>query len=93
MLPRDGPPSTSSADATLGTVVDVVRDGELLVESPDLEEPLGDPPMGEQVVDRRHDVVGEIVDVVGPVASPYFLVAPDGPSSGTRVVGKEVYAP
>lgn len=83
----------SSDDTTLGTVVDVVREGELLVDSPDREVPLEDPSVGEEVVDRRHEVVGEVADVIGPVASPYFLVTPSDPASGNRVVGKEVYAP
>lgn len=83
----------SSDDSTLGTVVDVVREGDLLVDSPERGGSLSELPVGEQVVDRRHEVVGEVADVIGPVASPYFLVTPSDPGSGNRVVGKEVYAP
>jgi rRNA processing protein Gar1 len=83
----------ATSDPTLGTVVDVVRDGSLLVESPPRDGPMQDPPLGEDAVDQRHAVVGTVVDVVGPVHAPYFLLDPDGSNSGTGFVGKEVYAP
>lgn len=83
----------ASGSSTLGTVVDVVQDGTLLVESPERDDPPGDPPLGEEAVDQRHQAVGEVVDVVGPVRAPYFLVEPADPSGASRVVGKELYAP
>jgi len=51
-----------------------------------------DPPaIGATVVDEDLDEVGRVVDVFGPVSSPYVAVSPDG-RDPALLFGEKLYA-
>jgi len=56
----------------VGTVVRTAG-GVAVARSPDDSRPA----IGDAVVDDALDAVGRVVDVFGPVARPYFVVAPE----------------
>lgn len=47
------------------------------------------PEIGETVLDEHLDAVGRVVDVIGPVSSPYLVVKPDG--SPASLLGDRLY--
>ena len=75
----------------VGKVAQVAPRGELLVQAPRMVPP------GTRLVDARRERVGKVVDVIGPVARPYLVVAlPRGrdrgpPPNPLRLLGKELY--
>lgn len=78
---------------SVGTVRDLTHEGSLLVEAPPASDPEGPPARtGSELVDARRNVVGRVVDVIGPVTAPYIVVAPSGGSKVHRLLGKELYA-
>ena len=72
----------------LGTVVNLSARG-LLVKAPRMV------PIGTLVVDARHQPVGKVVDVIGPVAGPYLVLSPPKGNKGGKPPqpGREVYLP
>ena len=53
-------------------------------------------PIGTRLVDVRDQPVGKVVDVIGPVAAPYLVLAPPkGGKGGGKPLqpGREVYLP
>jgi rRNA processing protein Gar1 len=73
------------ARESVGKVVNLTGKG-CLIRAPRLV------PVGTTLVDVRHQPVGRVVDVLGPVAAPYLLVAaPKGARSSW--LDREVYLP
>ena len=71
----------------LGKVVNLSSRG-LLVKAPRMV------PIGTLLVDARHQPVGKVVDVIGPVAAPYLVLSPKGgKGSKPPQPGREVYLP
>jgi len=50
------------------------------------------PELGAEVVDEALDVVGEVVDVFGPVERPYVAVTPEASVHGPALAGAQLYA-
>jgi len=50
------------------------------------------PEVGTELVDERLVVVGEVVDVFGPVEQPYLAVSPPPDRQVATLVGDIVYA-
>lgn len=48
------------------------------------------PQIGKKVIDRKHQKVGAVKDVFGPVKNPYVSVKPDV-GSPEKYVGKTIY--
>ncbi|HVL88276.1 MAG TPA: Gar1/Naf1 family protein [Candidatus Thermoplasmatota archaeon] len=71
----------------VGTVVNVTRQGFLLVRARSSDAP---PRIGATLTDARRNPVGRIIDVIGPVRGPYAVVAPQG--SPTALLGKELHS-
>lgn len=71
----------------LGTVVRYTGNRNLLV----LLESKEIPSIGSEVLGKKLQVVGRVVDILGPVAKPYALVKPsvEGPED---YVGQPLYA-
>lgn len=69
----------------LGTVVNLSARG-LLVKAPRMV------PIGTPLVDARHQPVGKVVDVIGPVAGPYLVVSLKKGGKPPQL-GREVYLP
>ena len=71
----------------LGKVVNLSAKG-LLVKAPRMV------PIGTLLVDARHQPVGKVVDVIGPVAAPYLVLSPKA-AKGAKPPqpGREVYLP
>ncbi|MCI4436359.1 MAG: hypothetical protein JHC33_06055 [Ignisphaera sp.] len=38
------------------------------------------PPLGVEIVDANNEVIGRLVDIIGPVTQPYAIVRPLKPS-------------
>jgi snoRNP protein GAR1 len=51
----------------------------------------GTPRIGAEAVDESLDTVGRVVDVFGPVESPYAAVTPAGTTTVSQVVGQTLY--
>lgn len=51
------------------------------------------PKMGQSVLDSSKRRIGNVVDIFGPVSSPYFLIKPasEVKSELNRLIGIEVY--
>jgi RNA-binding protein len=61
----------------LGSVLHITKSKYIvvkLVKADDL------PPLGAEVVDANNEVVGRLVDIIGPVTQPYAIVRPLKPS-------------
>ena len=69
-----------------GTVVSVAQ-GVLVVRAAD-SDPAG---IGAPVVDDRWTRIGRIVDIFGPVGSPYLVVSMDDDVVSTDVLGEVLY--
>jgi len=50
------------------------------------------PDIGLMVIDESLSTVGRIVDIFGPVASPYAAITPTDSASLTDLVGTTLYA-
>jgi rRNA processing protein Gar1 len=50
------------------------------------------PAVGTDLVDEHLDAVGEVLEVVGPVARPYVVVSPAADRTGASFVGTTCYA-
>jgi len=50
------------------------------------------PELGAEVVDEALDVVGEVVDVFGPVERPYVAVTPEASVHEPSLAGAPLYA-
>lgn len=73
------------AREVLGTVVNLSARG-LLVKAPRMV------PIGTLLVDVRRQPVGKVVDVIGPVASPYLVLSTRKGEKPPQP-GREVYLP
>ncbi len=74
----------------LGTALHVSRSGNIIVKVEQREPP----PLGSRVFDRDMRRLGVVVDIIGPVTSPYVVVKPE--SSEVRLLfepGPVYYAP
>ena len=69
-----------------GHVIDVTPKG-VLVKAPTMV------PIGTHLVDSRNQPAGRVVDVLGPVASPYLLVNPGKGSKPQRLLRQDVFVP
>ncbi len=52
------------------------------------------PKLGQTVVDSSERVVGRVLDIFGPVKSPYFVIKPASGVSGEdleKLVGSDIY--
>lgn len=74
------------ARESVGTVVNASARG-LLVKAPQMLH------IGTKVVDVRNQPVGRVVDVLGPVGSPYLLVSPGKGARTQRLLSRELYTP
>lgn len=72
------------ARSVAGKVVDLSERG-ALVKAPRMV------PIGTTLVDVRNQPLGRVIDVIGPVASPYLLVRP--PKGKAPRLGLEAYLP
>lgn len=51
-----------------------------------------DPPdIGKEVVDETLDEIGRIVDIFGPVDSPYIAISPGEQIDPARLLGEKLY--
>jgi len=57
----------------LGTVLHITRSKYVIVK---IHEKKFLPPIGSEVVDANNELMGKVVDVIGPVDSPYAVVKP-----------------
>jgi rRNA processing protein Gar1 len=73
------------ARTLVGKVIDLSERG-LLVKAPRMV------PIGTALVDVRSQPAGRVIDVLGPVASPYLLVSPPKGKAPVRA-NHEVYLP
>jgi len=71
-----------------GTVVRLAQ-GLLVLRSPDADVP----DIGARVIDENLDTVGRIVDVFGPVDSPYLAVSPDERVNSPSLLNAALYLP
>ncbi|HLE98241.1 MAG TPA: Gar1/Naf1 family protein [Candidatus Thermoplasmatota archaeon] len=69
------------ARTVIGTVTQVSPRGELVVKTGGPLDGIGP---GTRLVDARMDRVGRVVDVIGPVAKPYLVVAAEKPIRANR---------
>lgn len=69
-----------------GTILNLSARG-LLVKAPRMV------PIGTKLVDVRNQPAGKVVDVLGPVASPYLLLALPKNARGSPQPGRDVYLP
>lgn len=51
----------------------------------------GTPRIGADAISESLDTVGTVVDVFGPVESPYAAVSPSGNATLSRFVGETLY--
>ncbi len=61
----------------LGSVLHITKSKYIvvkLVKADDL------PPLGAEVVDANNEVIGRLIDIIGPVTQPYAIVKPLKPS-------------
>ena len=80
----------------IGRVVDVSPRGTILVKAPaGLPVQVGGRRdglrIGYHAADARREPVGRVVDIIGPVASPYVLVQPERGAKLHRLVGKDLF--
>ena len=71
-----------------GTVVRLAQ-GLLVLRSPEADVP----DIGATVIDENLDTVGRIVDVFGPVDSPYLAVSPDEGVNSPTLLNAALYLP
>jgi len=64
-----------------------VRDGTVLARSPDDDHP----EIGTEAVDETLEPVGRVVDVIGPVARPYLVIALEGDRSPASLLNEPIY--
>ena len=69
----------------VGTVVRIAQ-GLLVARSPDETVPV----VGDRVVDEALVTVGRVVDVIGPVAAPFVVIAPDE-TGDASVLNQRIY--
>ena len=93
---------TPMAREALGQIARVLPRGALLVKAPGAlrVRAAGGPEYGAQkdvvrigstVVDSRHEAVGKVTDVIGPVKRPYLIVTPPRGAKVLRLQGKEIF--
>lgn len=69
-----------------GHVIDITPKG-VLVKAPKML------PIGTHLVDVRNQPAGRVVDVIGPVASPFLLVKAGQGGKAQRLLKQDVYTP
>ena len=70
---------------SIGKVVRISRQGLLLSSSPVATE------IGQPVSDARSAPIGRVTDVIGPVARPYIVIAPQKGARVQALLGKELF--
>ena len=71
----------------VGTIVGAAQ-GLLVVRSPDDSYPR----LGTDVIDESLNTVGTVVEIFGPVETPYLAVSPSGEQSAATLLATPVYA-
>lgn len=73
---------------SVGEVLHVSKTGKLVVRLKDLKVP---PRIGLYVYSEKGERVGMVVDIIGPVDSPYALIKPLNRETAPRLVGSHLY--
>jgi RNA-binding protein len=69
----------------LGTVLHISKQGSIIVKTDKT------PPIGARVVDKKAQTVGKVLDVFGPVKTPYVSIAPKDKKNMEHLVGQVLY--